>query len=62
MTEDHGKAPPPADQAAPPDEECRAQRHRLAGLLGRLLARYWLRFRAHAPEAPKTPTPEPTQE
>jgi hypothetical protein len=36
-------APSPADQRPPTPEEREAQRSRLADLLGRLLARYWLR-------------------
>jgi hypothetical protein len=62
MTEDHRAASAPERQAMPPEDERRAQRIRLAELLGRLLARYWLRFGGGRRDAPETETPAPTQE
>ena len=62
MTEDRRAASVPARPAAPPEGERQAQRHRLAELLGRLLAHYWLRFRSHRPkpsDPPEAAPPEP---
>jgi hypothetical protein len=47
----------PCRPAAPTQEEREAQRSRLADLLGRLLARYWLRTatRSDLPDEPVRP-------
>jgi hypothetical protein len=62
MTAHQRKASTPGEHTAAPDEDRTAQRNRLAELLGRLLARYWLRFGERRGEAPETETPAPTQE
>jgi hypothetical protein len=61
MTADRRWGRLPGEHTAPEDEDRAAQRHRVAELLGRLLARYWLRFRACRREAPETERPGPTQ-
>jgi hypothetical protein len=55
MTEQRRATSPPERPAAPAADERQAQRHRLAELLGRLLGRYWLRFRSHPPKTPSGP-------
>lgn len=44
------------------EDDLARQRARLAQLLGDLLARYWLRFRAELEKNPDEPDPEPADE
>ncbi len=49
-------------KATTSEDDLATQRSRLAQLLGRLLARYWLRFGAEPAKNPDDPGPEPATE